>query len=80
MNYIVVDVDFGGIPVSSFNSELHDLIDDLTKEPNFSVYDLLKLHVDNRGKLVDDIEKSDTKLTLDMFDKNYVDIVKYMGI
>lgn len=80
MNYIVADVDFGGIPVSSCNGELHDLIDDLTKDPNFSVYDLLKLHVDNRGKLVDDIEKADTKLTLDMFDKNYIDIVKYMGI
>ena len=36
MNYIVADVDFGGIPVSSCNGELHDLIDDLTKDPNFS--------------------------------------------
>jgi hypothetical protein len=79
LEYIFLDVDTTGIPVSSANfDKILEAIKPYTELPKFSVYDLLKLHVDVRGELV---EQDDAELILNI-DKfpSYVDIGLWMGV
>jgi hypothetical protein len=78
--YIFLDVDTTGIPVTSndFNKIL-DAIKPYTESPKFSVYDLIKLHVDSRGEFVETPEDADISITLHDF-PSYVDIGKWMGV
>ena len=80
MEYVMVDVDFDGIPVMSHNDNLLDIIQPFMEEPKFSVYHLLELHAKSRGKLVEDKEEAESVLSNEMFNQNYVNILKYMGI
>lgn len=80
MNYIITDVDFGGIPVSSHNSKLMESILPFMEEPKFSVYHLLELHAKARGKVVEEKEEADVLLNNDMFNQDYINILKYMGV
>ena len=80
MNYIITDVDFGGIPVSSHNSQLMESILPFMEEPKFSVYHLLELHAKARGKVVEEKEEADVLLNNDMFNQDYINILKYMGV
>jgi hypothetical protein len=80
MEYVMVDVDFDGIPVMSHNTNVLDIIQPYMEEPKFSVYHLLELHANSRGKLVEEREEADNVLSNEMFNQNYVNILKYMGI
>ena len=80
MNYIITDVDFDGVPVSSHNSELMESIFPFMEEPKFSVYHLLELHAKARGKVVEDKEEAEVLLENEMFNQDYVNILKYMGV
>tara|TARA_B110000858_G_C17491630_1_gene331869 strand:- start:239 stop:598 length:360 start_codon:yes stop_codon:yes gene_type:complete len=80
MNYIITDVDYDGIPVSSHNSQLMESIQPFMEEPKFSVYHLLELHAKARGKVVDDKKKADVLLKDKMFNEDYINILKYMGV
>ena len=50
------------------------------EEPKFSVYHLLELHAKARGKVVDDKKKADVLLKDKMFNEDYINILKYMGV
>ena len=44
------------------------------------VYHLLELHAKARGKVVDDKKKADVLLKDKMFNEDYINILKYMGV
>ncbi len=78
--YIFLDVDQDGIPVASANvGELLNVVKQYSELPKFSVYDLLLLHVTNRGELVDQVDKAETVFSYSDFD-NYAKIFEYMGV
>jgi hypothetical protein len=79
---IHLDIDSSGIPVAShdFNA-INNAINQYTNPPNFSVYDLLKIHVKARkGSLALSKENADVVFDFDMFSKDYVKTCEYMGI
>lgn len=79
--YIYLDIDQDGIPVASSNTEsILAVIKHYAEMPKFSVYDLLKLHVDTRGMLVDNIDHANLLCKVEDFSKSYVEILKWMGI
>lgn len=81
MEYIFVDSDMGGVPVSSCNvSKLLDIVSQYAKDPQFSVYHLLRMHADVRGTVVDTPGAADTSFVFDDFSTSYVETAKYMGV
>ena len=54
--------------------------DDFVSSNINGVYHLLELHAKSRGKLVEDKEEAESVLSNEMFNQNYVNILKYMGI
>lgn len=79
--YVFLDIDQEGVPVASQNFQgILDAIKPYMEKPKFSVYDLLKMHVDGRGQLVDSPEKANTKLMFRDFSNSYIEILKYMGV
>lgn len=79
--YIYMDIDVSGIPVQSANADsILDAISYYTEEPKFSVYDLLKLHIEARGKEVSEVENADLVLDIDKFSTSFVEIMKWMGV
>lgn len=78
---IFLDIDQNGVPVASANLNKHaNLIKLYTEAPTFSVYDLLKLHTDARGTLVDDVLDADTVFNYDDFSSSYTKTLEYMGV
>jgi hypothetical protein len=80
--YIFLDIDKSGIPVTSsdFNGLL-DAIKPYCEVPKFSVYDLLLMHVDARGgELSDDHKTADTKFEYNDFSESYVETLSLMGV
>jgi hypothetical protein len=80
--YIHLDIDQNGIPVSSVRvDDMLDAIRPYCEAPKFSVYDLMLLHVDARGgELVSADEKADTYFGFEEFSNSYVETLKYMGV
>jgi hypothetical protein len=80
--YIHLDIDQDGIPVSSVRvNDLLDAIKPYCEAPKFSVYDLILLHVDARGgELVPVDEKADTYFGFEEFSNSYVETLKLMGV
>lgn len=79
--FIFLDIDMDGIPVASANTnKILETIKPYTDPPKFSVYDLLKIHVDSRGILVDNVDDADINFKFDDFSASYVKILEFMGI
>lgn len=79
--YVMVDADAGGFRSAVWGGTVVlDLIKIYTEDPKFSVYDLIMLHVNSRGELVENIEDADTKFTNDQFLSSYEETGKLMGI
>ena len=81
LEYIFLDIDSGSIPVASLDAaNIMLMVEDYIKPPKFSVYDLLKLHVDSRGILVYNQDEADKVLSLKEFSDSYINTLKYMGV
>ena len=79
--YIFLDIDQDGIPVASANfDKIMAAIKPYTELPKFSVYDLLKLHADTRGNIVEKREDAETQFDFDKFSTSYVETLKWMGV
>jgi hypothetical protein len=72
--YIIVDEDSdaGGITIDD------KFLTSITEEPKVSVYDLLEMHADSRGEIVDDVEEANLLFTFDEFSQSYKQILEYM--
>lgn len=75
--WILVDELLDNKSVAS-KDELSRYLDRLSEKPNFSVYDLLKLHVENRGHLTEKIKTETTKFAFEDFSKDYTETLKWM--
>lgn len=79
--YIFLDIDNNGIPVASCNfDQIMATVKPFMEAPKFSVYDLLKLHVDVRGKQVTDEFDANTIFRFNDFSESYIETLKYMGV
>jgi hypothetical protein len=79
--YIFVDLDQSGLPVTSLNLEkMLKLLEMFSKDPAFSVYDLLKIHAEARGEFTEERNSADIVLDREQFLESYVEIAKWMGV
>lgn len=79
--YIFLDMDQNGTPISSVNlEEILYSINEYVDKPKFSVYHLIKLHVESRGEIVTNKEDADLILDFEKFSNNYIETLKYMGV
>ena len=79
--YIFLDIDQDGIPVASANFDaIMEAIKPYCEPPNFSVYDLLEMHVNARGRLVADENSATTKFEYAPFAESYVQTLKMMQV
>jgi len=77
--YIFLDIDQDGLPIASENlDEILNAIKEYTETPKFSVFDLLMLHVKNRGQLTNNKETADVLFSFEEFSNDYIEILKYM--
>ena len=68
-------------PISSVNlEEILYSINEYVDKPKFSVYHLIKLHVESRGEIVTNKEDADLILDFEKFTNNYIETLKYMGV
>lgn len=78
--YIFLDIDQDGIPVASANfNKIMEALKPYSELPKFSVYDLLKMHVDSRGGTLVNEEDAELKINIEDF-PSYVEIGKWMGV
>jgi hypothetical protein len=77
--WMLIDMDMAGTPMAS-STNILEFVTGLSEDPKVSVYDLLKLHAEARGKIVgeENIEDAETLFNFDDFSKSYEEIVKYM--
>lgn len=79
--YIFLDIDQSGIPIASHQqNDILEKIKEYSELPKFSVYNILKMHANRRGKIVESKEEADTIFNYEEFATNYINILKYMGI
>jgi hypothetical protein len=76
--YIFLDIDGEGIVAG--REGIPELIEEWSKPPKISVYDLLFMHVEARGQMVTLEHHVDTYLKAEDFTKSYQEIAKWMGI
>jgi hypothetical protein len=77
--YIFLDIDQDGLPIASENlDEILNAIKEYTEPPKFSVFDLLMLHIKNRGQLTDNKENANILFSFEEFSNDYIEILKYM--
>jgi hypothetical protein len=77
--YIFIDEDSNGRPVASLDSSnVINVINHYSKLPAVSVFDILLLHTEARGLLVENKEDADTCFMLEDFTNSYEDIAKMM--
>jgi hypothetical protein len=77
--YIFIDEDTNGRPVASLDSSnVIDVINHYSKLPAVSVFDILLLHTEARGMLVENKEDADTCFMVKDFTNSYEDIAKMM--
>jgi hypothetical protein len=81
MEYIYLDVDVSGIPVASANvKSILSAISLYSQLPKLSVYDLLKIHAEERGQLVEKQKEAEVKFKFKDFSEDYINTLKYMGV
>lgn len=78
--YILVDLDSNSRVAPSDVKTYMEMIDEYTKPPKVSVYDLLNMHVESRGRLVTLDSNVDTYFRLEDFIHSYEKTAEYMGI
>jgi hypothetical protein len=77
--YIFIDEDTDGRPVASLDiSNVIDVINHYSKLPAVSVFDILLLHTEARGLLVENKGDADTCFMVENFTNSYEDIAKMM--
>ena len=75
--WILVDMERVGRPMVNAEDVLK-YVKSICEPPKISVYDLLKLHTEARGKMVDEIENADKVFTFAEFSTSYELTAKYM--
>lgn len=79
--YIFLDIDKDGIPVTSADFDgLMKAIKPYCEPPKVSVYDLLLMHVDARGGQLAAPEDAQVKFNYYDFSESYVETLKLMGV
>ena len=79
--YIFLDIDMDGIPVSSANHDkILEAIKPYCEPPAFSVYDLVMMHVWARNGEVVEQDEAETSFTYEDFSESYVETLKLMGV
>lgn len=76
--YIHLDLDSSGITARGDIKSILAMINEYAKPPKFSVYDLLLMHAEARGKLVTLDDKVDTMFRFEDFANSYELTGKYM--
>lgn len=76
--YIHLDLDGSGITARGDIKSILAMINDYAKPPKFSVYDLLLMHTEARGRLVSLDDKVDTMFKFEDFANSYELTGKYM--
>jgi hypothetical protein len=77
--YIFIDEDTNGCPVAAVDSSsIIDVVNHYSQLPAVSVFDILLLHTEARGMLVENKEDADTCFMLENFANSYEDIAKMM--
>jgi hypothetical protein len=77
--YIFIDEDTDGRPVAALDSKnIIDVINHYSQLPAVSVFDILLLHTEARGVLVENKEDADTFFMVKDFTNSYEDIAKMM--
>jgi hypothetical protein len=75
--WILIDEDSTQTPMTG-NDGILKYVEGLSKEPKLSVYDVLSMHTEARGSLVEKEEDSDVKFLFDEFSTSYEKIAEYM--
>lgn len=79
--YIMLDIDSSGfVTARSDTNNIHKAIDKYSKPPKVSVYDLILLHVEGRGRQVTLDQNVDTFFKYDDFAHSYEETAKLMGV
>ena len=79
--YIHLDIDTDGIPVSSANTQaMLDAIEPYCQPPSFSVYDLIMMHVESRNGTLVKEKDAKTKFNYEDYSESYVDTLALMGV
>lgn len=79
--YIWVDIENQSLSLSNFESTSNktgEVMKGLLNMNKMSVYDLLKLHAECRGKLTDDMNECDAKFIYEDFYTDYIKIANFM--
>ena len=77
--YIFIDEDTSNCPVAAFDSKtIINVVNHYIQLPAVSVFDILLLHTEARGMLVENREDADTCFMVKDFTKSYEDIAKMM--
>lgn len=81
MEYIFLDIDSdGSVVASSDTKNILKTIEEFSKPPKVSVYDLVKMHVESRGKQVDLDNIVDTYFKYEDFVQSYEKTGELMGV
>lgn len=81
MEYIVADIDFTESGVQIMNrKDILEVVNLYAESPKYSVYDLLRLHVEVRGQQTDKKDTETTNFIFEDFSSDYVNILKWMSI
>jgi len=77
--WIMVDEDGANTAVANIDS-INEYIKQISELPNPSVYDLLMMHAETRGELVDDehVEEADVVFKFEDFSHDYVKTLEFM--
>ncbi len=78
--YFMIDLDREGHVVSQDISGVIETAKSVAEEPDFSVFDLLTMHGDARGEIVEDKDEAETVWNFDDFMVSYEKIIEYMGV
>jgi len=81
MEYIMLDIDTEGLPIASLDrGRIIKAVDEYAKPPKVSVYDLVLLHVEGRGRQVTLDQNIDTYFKYEDFSESYEETGKLMGV
>ena len=79
--YILLDIDTNSLPVAALDSNnVLKTIETFSTLPKVSVYDLVLLHVEARGRQVTLDQNVDTYFRYEDFSESYEETVKLMGV
>lgn len=78
--YIMLDMDLKGSTASANAGELIKLVYEYCEPPKVSVYDLLLMHAESRGRLMSLDHNIDTYFKAEDFSNSYETACSYMGV